>query len=77
MLTEIGLVWFFGVTIPGWLLYVVVLLALFYNRKTVPFDSSFFILWTNLGIIDILVPFNAWPFLNANTISVWPATMVR
>jgi hypothetical protein len=36
------------------IIYIYTLIALFINRNTPPFNSSYFTLWINHGIIDIV-----------------------
>jgi hypothetical protein len=44
------------------ILYIAVLVQLFRNRATPPFDSSFFKIWFNLGLTDIAMILYGWTF---------------
>jgi hypothetical protein len=72
MYFEISIAWLIIVTIPVSLLYVLIIIALLYNRKTVPFDSTYFSLWINLGVADLLMVIFSWIFTNTRTLDVWP-----
>jgi hypothetical protein len=72
----ISIAWLCVFTIPCSLLYFVVIVALLYNRNTVPFDSSFFTLWINVGIVDMIMTCHAWLFTNSWTLGIWPGSTV-
>jgi hypothetical protein len=76
MFLEFALAWVVIVTIPSAILYVVVLIALVYNNKTVPFDSKFFVLWINLGIFALTSTVISWVFTNTWTLGVWPGNLI-
>jgi hypothetical protein len=47
-------------TIIATTLYIVILVQLTRYRNTTPYNSSFFMLWRNLGIADIFFMFYSW-----------------
>jgi hypothetical protein len=51
-------------------LYLFVIIALLLHRLVVPFNSTFFVLWINIGIIDILAVVSVW-FWNRLKLMQW------
>jgi hypothetical protein len=37
------------------ILYIFTIIVLIINHKIVPFNSSFFVIWINLGVMDVIV----------------------
>jgi hypothetical protein len=72
----VSIVWLSAFTIPISILYLIVIIALLYNRNTEPFASSFFTLWVNVGIFDLLMTCESWTFTNTWTLNgIWPSTV--
>jgi hypothetical protein len=73
---DVAIAWLSIFTIPGCIFYAIVIIALLFNRRTVPFDSSFFALWINTGVADILMTAETWTFVHAGTLNnIWPVTL--
>ena len=53
------------------LLYIVIMIALVFNRRVSPFNSSFFTLWIFLGVIDCATTISGWVWRNPTTLKWW------
>ena len=59
------------------LLYVAIMLALIFNRRVSPFNSSFFTLWIWLGIIDCGTTIASWVWRNPQLLKWWYYTTLQ
>ena len=59
------------------LLYIVTMIALVFNRRVSPFNSSFFTLWIWLGVIDCSTTITSWMWSNPRTLKWWYYTTLQ
>ncbi len=54
IIEEILSILYFLLIVVVFVLYVFIIIVLYFNRDTVPFNSSFFTLWRHLGLVNCI-----------------------